>query len=313
MRGKLNKNGFTLIELLLGFLIFGLVMGAVVSVFWAGLKMNERGAKQNKSAEEARRTLEWIVHDLENMVDFDMSSMSQDRTAFIGEKNKITFVWPSSKGLKSVSYYLEEPSRVRVFQTIMGETTKKNKKVTESTSVEYKNLYLIRDVRDFAAFLSGSNLVGEKEVMFTHAVMDGIVFKYAYARDKDSRDIVWRDKWEENYMPMGIQVELSFQENVDTLPITLTRKILVPAGTLGGVDKAKQSQSNQSQSNIFQNLFQNTAPQNSGGASNTIQVPVVPMLPESDNQSAPQGNDTQGNGINLQQILGQFLNQQPSQ
>lgn len=206
-----NRRGFTLLELLLGISLFSVVAVSVYSTFWAGVKLSQRSEREGGAYREARWALEIMAREMENTVPYDFSSSYPGKTAFEGGGNKVTFVMPSTDGLRVVSYYLAPPEETTIHQVIVGRAHRKNVGVTVREERARRPYCLVREERDFVDFLSGgSDAGGTGEVMASQMQEEGLRFSFGYLKEGEDRLYVWKDTWQNPYPPRAVRIEMDF-------------------------------------------------------------------------------------------------------
>jgi len=226
-------RSFTIIELLLGMSIFSLIMLCVYGAFYSGVKMSHRSGKQQKIYREARFSFDLISRELENMAPFHYLEDGEQQIVFVGDHDQITFVYPTEKGLKAVSYFLETPEKSSIHKVIIGKRYKKNVKVVSKYTQESSQIdFLMRQEKDFSEYFSdGSKESMLEEIIATKTVENGLRFFYGYLQSEESQEIVWDEKWTESEIPMYVRLEMDFlleDENV----LTLSRNVLIPTGSV---------------------------------------------------------------------------------
>ena len=228
--------GFTLIELLLRISIFALIALSLYSTLANGIQLNRRSQNINKIIQEARWSMEQIVHDLENIVPYDFSNSYKDKAAFIGESDRISFILATDSGLKFVSYYLYSPQKEEVKATVVGKKTKKG--IPLITHMEEKSQevsYLVREEQPFIDYLQPPDQEqSDIEILSTNVKSQGLKFVYAFLTDEPQADIQWQDKWGQKNIPMGVRVEITFLWPDHSGKEALFQKnILIPTGFWG--------------------------------------------------------------------------------
>lgn len=229
---KKHHRAFTLIELLLGLSIFSMIALCVYSVFWGGMRLAQKAEDRSDVYREARRALELMSRELENMAFYDFTGSYPDKSALTGGDKEITFILDGEQGLKAVTYSLVAPGQGHVFKTVVGRTYSKNVSVTTESREESRVEYLVRGETAFPDFLSGRRDDAQTEVVSVRIKENGLRFFYKdFPEDDETPDGAWSPSWEQPYLPRDIRVELDFA----ALPgreggLTLTRDIMIPTG-----------------------------------------------------------------------------------
>ena len=115
------KKGFTLLELLIAILIFAVIVSAVYSTLYSGIKVWNEGDAQTRFPESSQMALNRMTKDIRNATKFS-------EIKFEGEKHSISM--PVIKGsICKVSYYLDNDNIIRDIQTypesLRGQTKKR--------------------------------------------------------------------------------------------------------------------------------------------------------------------------------------------
>ena len=114
-------KGFTLLELLIAILIFAVIVSAVYSTLYSGIKVWNKGDAHTRFPESSQMALNRITKDIRNVVRFS-------GIKFEGEKHSISM--PVIKnGICKVRYYLDNDNIMRDVQTypesLIGQTNKR--------------------------------------------------------------------------------------------------------------------------------------------------------------------------------------------
>lgn len=238
---KILQRAFTLVELLLGVTIFAVIAVCLYATFSSGFRLSEQSEKNNKTYREIRWVLELMTQDLENMVPYDFLRSYPDRKAFEGDKDKIVLLLAEEGGLKAIRYFLSQAKRDEVKKTIIGKTYKKNVNQTVSFKQEENKYYLIRESIPFLDYLEGISDDDNQEVLSKDIAPDGLGFSFAYLKEEEGSDIIWKDSWEQDYIPFGVHIEIKFvslENNKE--PFMVSRDVLVPAGFWGESESSKE-------------------------------------------------------------------------
>lgn len=231
----MNKKAFTLLEVLLAISLISLVLAGVYSAFWGGISLSKRSEDSNRIFREIRWAVDTLSHDLENMVPYDFSGSYEDKAAFLGIDNRITFFVESPQGLKVVSYYLLQPENSSVYKVIIGKTYKKNVSgVIRSEEQAERREYLVREEQPLIDYLSGEAVNPEDvEVISTYVAENGLRFSFGYS-SSDGHDMSYRSEWKNNYIPANVSIDFDFILPEETKKrLTIKREILIPAGFNG--------------------------------------------------------------------------------
>ncbi len=234
--GREGISGFTLIEMLLALSIFSIIALGLYGVFWNAIQINQRSKIMNGIYREARWSMERMAKDLENMVSYHFGSGYPNEKSFKSEEEKIVFVTVGKEGLKVVSYYLEPPESVSIHKTEIGRTTARNEKIIMRYERKENVDFLVREEHSLIDYLQFEPTdSSEKEVLSIHIKNEGLKFLFAYReRSEGQGTIVWNESWNENYLPYGVRVEMTFVTGLKgEEEAVLTRDVFIPTGAWG--------------------------------------------------------------------------------
>ena len=230
-----RKTSFTLIELLLGLAVFSIVALSVYSVFSSGLRLSRHSENQSDIYREARLVFGLFANELERMVPYNFGNSYNDKFAFLGKKDEITFLTPSDEGLKVVTYYLVSPEYGKVYETRIGQRYSKNVAMILKEERSRRVRYLLRKERLLLDYLNGDpEGRSQTEIISTKVLEGGLTFSFGYLENQDSQEIVWKEEWKKNYVPSDIKVKIDFlMDEKSGKALSLEKDILVPPGFLG--------------------------------------------------------------------------------
>ena len=209
-----NACGFTLIEFLVAAAIMSIISLAVVAMFASGLRVYEKVQNYVGLRADVLIALEKIERDVRNVV-------SSSSIEFIGDHDDVSFAAITNEGgLGRIMYYVKGRYDVltreeQAYARASASKIRKNKgDVTKLVSV--------KDI-DFSYYYYHSDM---KEYKWKN--------KWDLHEDEDD-DVSERKISEEERVPLGIKVELTFREG--QRDITLTRTVLIPIGDKGPLIK----------------------------------------------------------------------------
>ena len=240
-----SRRAFTLIELLLALSIFSMIALCVYGTFWAGVKLNQKSGGEAAAYHQARLAMDLLSVDLENAVPYDFTNSYPGKTAFTGEKDVVTFLLATGKGLKVIRYYLDSPREGSVHKVVVGARHDRNvDTLADYREQEVRLRDLVREEWDLPEYVSG---VIEKdhaaEVIAANVREDSLEFFYGYLLsaagsegNKTADTYEWREAWTENNIPLMVRIEMDF---LLTGPaprvITMRKDVFVPHGSPGPV------------------------------------------------------------------------------
>ena len=225
-----TRKAFTFIELLLGISIFSVVALCVYNTFATGIQINRRAQGQGSVSREIRWSLNMFSSEIENMLPYDFSNSYPDKFACAGQSGQLTFIAAGPQGLKVISYYLASPQAGKVYQTVMGQTSKKNVAVTDIREEEIKYNSLMRKERLLIDYLNGDPDKGSNiETIAAHIKEGGLKFTYGFKGKKEGTGLSWKNEWKDKRLPSYVRIELQFidpEQNNDIIPVT--KDVFIP-------------------------------------------------------------------------------------
>ena len=223
-------KGFTLIEALLGVSIFSIIALCVLGIFQGAMQIKQRLEDQGAILREARWAFMRVNQDLKNMAPYDFSGSAPHLRACVGGKDKISFLKLSDQGLRVVSYYLAPPEKIFVRKTLLGKKHRGNQKEVSTTQESLPEMFLAREEKSLSDYWEGKeSSPEEREVLSVHIKKDGLGFFYAQAKEA-SDEIEWKGLWEQNELPRGVRVHLSFQAQDSSKDFEFFEDIFIPSG-----------------------------------------------------------------------------------
>ncbi|MDP8266518.1 MAG: type II secretion system protein [Candidatus Aceula meridiana] len=231
---KENLKAFTLIEILIALGIFSVVILSLYSSFWAGMKINKRAHQNDNIYRQIALGLEEMAHELEQAASYDFSQSQEDAGAFYGTAGEISFLLPTAEGLKHIRYYLEAEEETSIHRIIVGESYQKNVSFTLTNQSSPSRYALIREENSFVDAM-GDSFSSDPEVVTLGIAEEGLQFSYAFLKQEgDGVEIVWKDVWDENYIPAGVKLKVSFlnAENKNGFQ-EIEKNIYIPTGFWG--------------------------------------------------------------------------------
>jgi len=203
------RRGFTLVELLVTSFILGVISVGIIASFASGLKVYEKVQNYMGSRADVLLALERIERDLRNIVN---SSVVE----FIGENELISFASVTDDGsLGRVLYYVKG-ARDMFTREEQGYKLATAMKLRKGKG-KVKKLVSVRDI-DFT---------------FYYYDKEDEEYKWVEVWDPEENGDEGEEISEDERVPLGVRLELTFIEGRER--ITLTRTVLVPVGYRGPV------------------------------------------------------------------------------
>jgi len=241
---KMNKNkGFSFVEVLLALGIFSIVGLCIYSTLFNAIRLNAKSKYQNGAYREMWYSLRLITKELEGMVAYDFSGSYKDeeeKKAFTGLKDELSFCCATDKGVKVIRYYLQKPERTYIHRTVIGKTYKKNVNTTFNRRRREVQLnYLMRQEIDFMDYLQDKEWKAyekQAEIIASDIKENSLEILYGYQVSEESAQVDWKDEWDLIEIPSHIRIKLTFvsknEKGVQQL-IPVQKDIYNPMGVLG--------------------------------------------------------------------------------
>ena len=232
MRKK--QQSFTLVEMLVAFSILTLVFLSLYGTFWSGVKIQKRSEKAESLIRQRVWVLDQIAKELEAMIPYDFSGSDESLRPFIGESSQIAFIVASEKGLKRVSYYLKKEEEVFVHQINVGETLEDNISFIQTQQTLQDQYIFVREEEPFVSFLRKDSFDQKEEILIKGIAAQGISFSFAFLqKEGQGIAIVWKEAWNENYIPAGVKLKINFAAEKGEEPFEIVKYIYIPTGFWG--------------------------------------------------------------------------------
>lgn len=230
MVSRKTSYGFTLIEILLSLSIFSIVLLSLYGSFWAGMRINA----QTQEGRYAYRSIAWVFQEMSNELQQAVAYTSdQGFSGFQGSSNEITFLFPSSEGLRQIRYFLKPQEQTLFHQRTLDQRPHLDLK---DHWQDHQALSMHVLCREEELFLKADtmSLGQDTEIVALGIVEGGFLLSYAYIDGQEEPRIVWRDHWDEDFIPASIKVILKFNdlENADHIQ-TIEKIVYIPTGFWG--------------------------------------------------------------------------------
>ena len=203
-----GRSGFTMVELLIALTIFATVAIALYTAFSLGVSVWRRTESGIDLHQDVRVKLERVAKDLRGAVVYS-------GIPFEGEQSRLVFA--------SVVMHSDPEAEKRYPQIC---------KIVYSveTDEESKSL-LTRVVAGKESGFDEESTLAKRNPFFGN--VEEFSIKYAYAGEEVTEHD-WRDSWEGEGMPRGIEITLSLQDPTEEKSkLDFKKKIFIPIGVLG--------------------------------------------------------------------------------
>lgn len=194
-RRRLQHSGFTLLELLIALTLLGMILVLLFGGLRLGVRSWDASQKQVDSLNSIRSLENFLRQELSLIYPYVWKNASEGRVAFLGERNRLSFVAPlpsrvGGGGLYLVSVELQQRSKVQ--------------------SIFWKHIPLSSQMQNFSALaeipemvLAASDLDNVEEIWLTY-----------FGQENESAAPRWLDRWENSIrLPMLIRVQVKLSNN----------------------------------------------------------------------------------------------------
>lgn len=194
-RRRLQHSGFTLLELLIALTLLGMILVLLFGGLRLGVRSWDASQKQVDSLNSIRSLENFLRQELSLIYPYVWKNASEGRVAFLGERNRLSFVAPlpsrvGGGGLYLVSVELQQRSKVQ--------------------SIVWKHIPLSSQMQNFSALaeipemvLAASDLDNVEEIWLTY-----------FGQENESAAPRWLDRWENSIrLPMLIRVQVKLSNN----------------------------------------------------------------------------------------------------
>ena len=223
-----QTNGFTLIEVLLGLSIFSIIALCLFSAFRGAMQIKQKSDDQNTILREARWAFLRMNQDLKNMARYDFSGSVPQMRACAGARDKISFLKLSDQGLRVVSFYLAPPEKIFVHKILIRSKHRGNQKTVLTAQENSPTMLLIREEIPLIDYWQGKeSSLEDKEILSADIKRDGLEFFYAQETPEET---IWKALWDQNDLPSGVRVRLSFQVQNSQKILELLEDVFISSG-----------------------------------------------------------------------------------
>ena len=231
---RTKKRSFTLVEMLLAFSILSVVLLSLYGAFWSGIKIQKRSERAQTFIRHNVWVLDSIAKELEAMVAYDFSGSKISARPFEASVSRLSFFLADEEGLKHVEYYLEREEKIFLHRVEVGQVLEDNVAFTQRQQDPQDRYVLMRREEPFASFLRESSFQGDKEILLKGIPQGGFILSFAFlTKEGKSSEIVWKEEWQEDYIPAGVKLKINFMTSRDEKKPKLIKLIYIPTGFWG--------------------------------------------------------------------------------
>lgn len=188
-RGRLRQVGFTLLELLIAMTLLGLILVLLFGGLRLGVRSWDAAQQQVDNMNSVRSLENFLRREMSQANPYRWKSGTGQRLAFLGERNRLSFVAPMSPrvgggGLHVVSVEIGQAGQAR--------------------RMVWKNLPVSTRMQDFSALAQAPEMVLAAAEL---GDVEDIWLSY-FGRESDSAEPQWFDRWENSArLPLLIRVQ----------------------------------------------------------------------------------------------------------
>lgn len=228
-----SPRGFTLVEILLGISIFSLIALTVFNVLNNGIRISRQSGGADDTDRQFLFMFELLERELQNIVPYDFSGISETQRAFVGDSASMMFITITGGELKAVRYFLEDAPAGTQHQEIIGKVHSGNVSVTESSSALLMTKNLIREEMPMAEFLADDFVFNESHsrAQILASSVEPAGFKIEYGSENREGGLSFGIYPPEKEIPQIVRVSLKIRTaDQNAGAVELSRKILIPIG-----------------------------------------------------------------------------------
>jgi len=202
-----NRRAFALVELLVAITIFALVITAIYSTFYVGIRAYRRTLNELDNYQEIDLALDRLAVELRNCYASEYNQ-EENSGGFIGRKDFLSFYtivdWYSqtrySRQLARISFSFHDKA---IFKSV--------KRDSEVFSTKEQN---------------------EEQQLLTN--IDSFEINYLYFETEEKNSFVWKEDWiDRDAVPKGIRVFITKVNPLTKKPLLFQRYIFVAHGKIG--------------------------------------------------------------------------------
>lgn len=192
-----SESGFTLLELLISITLLGMILVLLFGGLRLGVRSWDAVQQQVDNLNTVRSVENFLRREIASAYPYRWKSATGQRMAFLGERNKLSFVAQlpnrvGAGGLYTVSLELEQ--------------------VDKGKRMVWKHLPLNPQVQDFSELEKAAEMV---LVGAELSAVDEIWLTY-FGRESDSAAPRWLDRWESDArLPMLIRIQVKFANGTE--------------------------------------------------------------------------------------------------
>ncbi len=203
-----HEGAFTLIELLLGLAIAGIIGLSVYSLFWSGIKLDDKSRRAHENAMEVLIADQGLTKDVENAINLDLSANYPALKVFEGHKNEMAFLIPTATGINRVRYFSGMVDFGKVTKTLVGRKLTHLSPMTSadgSLPIEF----LLRQETSLVDWANQKNTQGPVQIVAAGLKKGTFNCQYA-AFNKDiytqgPQAVKYEDRWDNKKLPMAVR------------------------------------------------------------------------------------------------------------
>ena len=203
MKVERMKKGFTLVEILLAMSITAIIGVTIYNMFWSAVKMDEKMRHVHDDYMEMLMADQSLSHDLENTINLNLIASYPDAVIFDGQKNELSFLTQTPKGIRRVRYYTGFSDQDGVAKSMIGRVV--------NSSNNKKDLpfeFLLRDEKSMADWLNETVNDASTQIVAVGLKKGSFNCRYALfvqnLHTLGAKGIAYQDTWDEKGLPMFV-------------------------------------------------------------------------------------------------------------
>ena len=213
---SLRVHGFTLVELLLGLAITAIIGVSVFSMFFSGVKLDDKLQHLHENYVGLLLADHVMTHDLENAITLDFSSSYPDALVFEGRKNEFSFLIQTSKGIRHIRYFCGIPDDVAIVRRMTGRVVNPLNKVLDHGQAVLSVDFLMRQESSLVDWLNETTQYSSIQVIAASFKKNSFHCQYS-SSDKDlsgnsAQILSYSDTWDKKILPSSVSCSFTLYD-----------------------------------------------------------------------------------------------------
>ncbi len=223
-----HNKAFSLIELLLGLAITAIIGVALYTIFWTGLKLDDRTRISHDQYVELLIAFDALQQDLQAATNIDLSANYKNLRIFEGKTNEFSFLRSTPTGIVHLRYHAGLVDFGKVTTMLINKRISNKQQITIS-SVETSPIeFLLRESASMPDWANGLIQDNNAEIIATGLMKETVKFEYAPLPSAYGMALVYQDSWNQPGLPLAVKCTLTiYNAKRPENPLEFTREILL--------------------------------------------------------------------------------------